>query len=143
MILFAGLSMIWPQNIKGKITSFSQFPYKLKVSFRNQSSWFGHGLLRHRHLTGHNIGRDQFHECSTTLAMTHDLTRWTNVLSHIPLGTNQVSIRIHILGHSKVVELDLGLGTGIISLQFVHISPLKIREKIELIFFVESNFQLF
>ena len=40
MILFAGLSMIWPQNIKGKITSFSQFPYKLKVSFRNQSSKF-------------------------------------------------------------------------------------------------------
>ena len=134
MILFAGLSMIWPQNIKGKITSFSQFPYKLKVSFRNQGSKFTFGP-RHLHLTGHNIGRDQFHECSTTLAMTHDLTRWTNVLSHIPLGTNQVSIRIHILGHSKVVELDLGLGIGIISLQFVHISPLKIREKIESIFF--------
>merc|ERR1711992_382946 len=102
MILFAGLSMIWPQNIKGKITSFSQSPYKLKVSFRNQGSKFTFGP-RHLHLTGHNIGRDQFHECSTTLAMTHDLTRWTNVLSHIPLGTNQVSIRIHILGHSKVV----------------------------------------
>ena len=54
----------------------------------------------------------------------------TNVSSHIPLGTNQILILIHILGHSKVVEHDLRNRTGNISLQFVHISPLKIRIRV-------------
>ena len=44
--------MIWPQNIKGKITSFSQFPYKLKVSFRNQSSKFILNKMNHPFLVG-------------------------------------------------------------------------------------------